>query len=102
MNVREVGFRSANEPTVRRSRSIPYFYGPTVEFEGSRHHIINDVEKPLPYFGSRIRCALPLDRISAVKKSESTTDRIRGGTGIIPGTESRVCYLGFDTGPGWV
>ena len=24
----------------------------------------------------------------------------RGGTGIIPGTESRVCYLGFDTGPG--
>ena len=27
---------------------------------------------------------------------------IRGGTGIIPGTESRVCYLGFDTGPGRV
>ena len=27
---------------------------------------------------------------------------IRGGTGIIPATESQVSYLGFDTGPGRV
>ena len=31
---------------------------------------------------------------------ENDTLSVMGGTGIIPGTESRVCYLGFDTGPG--
>ena len=40
-----------------------------------------------------------LEELETQNMNEYEPMYIRGGMGIIPGTESRVCYFGFDTGP---